>query len=129
MIVKKVTYLSDLHSEHNEWTSQLSLWKDELEIFENQLEEVVQKWTGQKVLAESEHFQNIILLQKEGIHALQHNIHKHEQKLAHQAKVNPEEVEEKYFSDHKEMREGFETQQKMFKEMKANFLAFLSKYL
>lgn len=129
MTIQKVAYLSDLHFDHNQWSSELLFWKDEIKVFENQLAEVVNKWTDKSVMAQAEHFQNIFLIQQEGIHTLEHSIRTHEKKLAHLAEARPEEVEEKYFTNHNEFRESMNTQRKLFREMKKDFMIFLSKYM
>lgn len=129
MTIQKVTYLSDLHFDHSQWSSELLFWKEEVEFFENHLTEVIGKWTDNVVLAQAEHFQNIFLLQQEGIHSIEHNIRKHEKELTRFAKVHSEDVEEKYFVNHDELRESMGTQRKLFRAMKKDFLIFLSKYL
>ena len=129
MIIKKVTYLSDLHFDHNQWSSELLFWKKEIKFFENQLAEVVKKCTDNSVMAQVEHFQNIFMIQQEAIHTLKHSIRNHEKELAHRADVHPDEVEEKYFANHDELRDSMNTQRKLFRGMKKDFMIFLSMYL
>lgn len=129
MIIQKVSYLSDLHFDHNQWNSELSFWKDEIKIFEKELERIVQNWTDKSVLAKAEQFQNLFTVHREGIHTLEHNIRQHEKLMAYEVKTFPEDVEEKYFKNHDDLDESMIVQRKLFRELKKEFLRFLSNYL
>ena len=129
MITQKLSYLSDLHFDHKQWKNELSFWKDEIKLFENQLSEIVQKLTNKDALSRVEHFQNVFVLQLEKIDIIRHNINLHEQRLAKIAEDHPEEVNKKHFHDHNVLRDDLIIQRKLFREMKEDFFHFLSKYL
>ena len=53
------------YNENKEWTSNLSFYKDEIKIMENRLVEITSKNTSKEILAQVEHFQNQLIIQKE----------------------------------------------------------------
>jgi hypothetical protein len=124
--MKSNVYISDLHFEHIAWNSELSFQKDELKIFRNRLEEVVSRWTKKEVLIQVEHFQNNFLRHNEVIDMLKHNINGHENELADFAEDHPVAVDRVHFKDHSKLRDSFETQRKLYAELKTDFLRFLT---
>lgn len=92
MTTQKVTFLSDLHFEHQQWLSELSLWDDEIDFFEKELENVVKNWTDKEVLKKAEHFQNVFIIQKEEIKKLRDSIQHHESVLSELAKKHSKSV-------------------------------------
>ena len=128
-MTNKYNYLSDLHFEHRQWSSELLFWKDELQIFEKELARVVQEQTDNSVLSLVEHFQNAFIVQLGGIQKLEQSIREHEKQLVHMIDVHPENVEEKYFEDHDELREGIFTQRKLIRGLRKEYFLFLSKDL
>lgn len=124
MSTKKV-YMSDLHFEHKVWTSQLKFQKEELSFFTHRLEEVASRWTDKDVLEKVEHFQNIFIVQSNQIDQLLHDIKMHEEELVDRTKENPVAIDHVRFDDHTGHRDQVETQNKLFGEMKAEFMNFL----
>ena len=55
---QELIYNADLHFEHENWQRELDFWGDELKSFHLRLEELINRWTDHKVLAEIEKFQN-----------------------------------------------------------------------
>lgn len=118
-------YMSDLHFEHKVWTSQLKFQKEELGFFTKRLEEVVTRWTDKDVLKNVEHFQNAFLVQSNQIDQLLHDVKMHEEGLVDRTKENPVAIDHVRFDDHTNQREMVETQNKLFAELKADFMKFL----
>lgn len=129
MIDQQVTYLSDLHFNHNQWSAELEFMEDELRYFEGKLAEIIGKSTDKEVLAKSEHFQNVFRLHQEKIDILNNSIHRHEGKLAQLAKANPSQVESMIFNNHSGIREKLDVERKLFREIKDDYFQFLSKYM
>jgi len=117
--------MSDLHFEHKVWTSQLKFQKEELGFFTKRLEEVVTRWTDKDVLKNVEHFQNAFLVQSNQIDQLLHDVKMHEEGLVDRTKENPVAIDHVRFDDHTNQREMVETQNKLFAELKADFMKFL----
>ena len=113
-----------LHAEHKKWNSQLSLFQDEMETYDNRLSEVVQKNSGKDINISIEHFQNQFIIQKANVDKLKNKIQKHEMAVA------------KYFLDdtitindvqyHSIMEAEMATQVSMFTELKSEFYHFLT---
>jgi DNA-binding protein len=123
---KKAIHIDDLHFEHKLWKRQLEFEKDELKIFNSRLEEVVVRWTDKDILKQVEHFQNIFIRHNEVIDILLHDINIHQDELIKEAKNNPVAIDHVHFDDHGDMREKVETQNKMYAELKEEFMRLLS---
>ena len=66
-----------LHEEHKTWLNKLLFYKDELSIMTNRLSEVSRKNTSREVLSLVDHFHNQLIIQKEQIDILNHDIKSH----------------------------------------------------
>ncbi len=125
----QVVYNSDLHFEHERWRSELFFWKDEMRSFRNRLEELVTRWTDQKVLAELEHFQNEFILHEGRIDEFLEGIETHEHSIAGKSKSGEISMDRIMMKKHLEFREEMETQRQMFQNLKKEFFNFLTKYM
>jgi len=123
---KKHVYLSDLHFEHQAWKNELSFQKDELSFFKNRLEEIVPRYTDKTVLAKSEQFQNQMIRHHEVLDGLVHDINAHEHKLTDYAKEHPIAVDHVHFDDHTSLRDGIESQRKIYADFKQKYFRFLT---
>lgn len=125
--MNKKVYMSDLHFEHKVWNSQLQFQKGELKFFTNRLEEIVGRWTDKDILKSVEHFQNSFRVHSNQIDQLLHGIHIHEDKLVERTVENPVAIDHVHFEDHTKQRDEMKTQNKIFSELKVDFLDFLRK--
>ena len=123
--MNKKIYMSDLHFEHKMWNSQMQFQKGELKFFTNRLEEVVVRWTDKDVLKNVEHFQNVFRIQNNRIDELIHDIHIHEDELVDRTLENPVAIDHVHFEDHTKQREDIETQNKIFAQLKTEYMEFL----
>lgn len=126
---KDFAYLSDLHYEHRLWRNELNFYKEELNILQERLGEIVSKNTHNEVEAGVESFQNRFDLQRDHISDIKHRIKKHEQFLAGFAKDHPIAVDHVHFTDHAAIREDFEHFRELYREMKEQFNHFAVKWL
>jgi predicted RNase H-like nuclease (RuvC/YqgF family) len=122
-------YLKDLHSEHKEWISAIHFGRDEIKTFKHRLEEVASKNTDKDFAAQLEHFQNQMIRHGEVFDTLEHNIKEHEHELKEYAEDHPIAIDHVHFTDHKDLRESVEQQNKIFRELKDELNRFLSKYM
>ncbi len=118
-----------LHEEHKTWLNKLLFYKDELSIMANRISEIAQKNTSKEVLAMVERFQNQLIIQKEQIDILGHDIRGHESRLEAAVKHNPTAIDHQKFPDHPEQRDNLEVFEKMFNELRAELIRFLSKWM
>lgn len=126
---KAHTYIADLHFDHKEWVNALKFYKEELGIFENRLEDIVRRNNKNEVMAELEHFQNKFIREKEVIDELRHDIKAQENLLEKEAREHPVAIEHRYFTDHTELRDRFQTFEKLYRELKSEFHHWLAKRL
>lgn len=124
---EKKAYITDLHSDHTLWINTLDFCKQEITILEHRMEEIAQRNTGNEVMAELEHFQNQFILQNEVIDEMRHHLKEHENALAKEAKEHPIAIDHKLFTDHGHHREAMATFEKLYRELKAEFMQWLVK--
>jgi hypothetical protein len=127
METKKTIY--QLHEEHKTWLNKLLFYKDELKIMDKRIFEVVEKNTSKEVRALADHFNNQLIIQKEQIDILTHDIKSHELYLEAAVLDNPNAINNEKFSDHKNHRESIATFEKLFKELREELIDFLSKWM
>ncbi len=124
--MKKVNYISDLHFEHVAWNNELAFQRDELKTFQHRLEEVAPRYTNSEVLSKVEQFQNKFIRHFEVIDTLQHEVNEQENHLVTFAKNHPIAVDHVHFKDHADLREKVESQLGIYKDLKKNYLRFLT---
>lgn len=120
-------HFSDLHHDHREWLNALQFYKEDLAILERRLEDIVRRNTHQEVLAELEHFQNQFIRENEVIDELRHDIKQAENVLEKEMKDHPVAIEHRAFKDHTELRDRFQTFEKLYRELKQEFQQWLAK--
>lgn len=122
-------YIKDLHFEHNLWLNELKFFREELEIFEHRLDELVKRYTTESVLTRLEQFQNKFIHQREVIHELKHKVKAHEKQLAAFAEEHPVAVDHQYFNDHTSLRDEMQQYRSIFNELKENFFRYLAEWM
>lgn len=126
---KPKKHIDELHFEHRLWTNNMKFYKDELNIFENRLEELVSRNTKIEVTAQIEHFQNQFIRQREVAEQLISKCLDHDKFLANQAKSHPIAIDHVLFADHTKLRDEVETFEKIYAELKSEFMTFLAKWM
>ncbi len=118
-----------LHEEHKTWLNKLLFYKDELSIMTNRLSEVAKKNTSAEVRSVVDHFHNQLVIQKEQIDLINHDIKSHESYLDAAVRKNSNDIEHAKFSDHTKHRESIAVFEKLFKELREELIDFLSKWM
>lgn len=126
---EKRKYIGDLHFEHQLWSNQLRFFQDELRVFEDRLAEVIERNSATEIRAEGEHFQNQFIREKEVIDELLHDMKIQEQELANYAKDHPVAIDHKYFEDHFNLEDRMAMFNKIYSELKQEFMRYLSKWM
>ena len=122
--------LAQLHFDHEIWLNELAFYRDELRILDKYLLELVSKNSGVDALKGIEHFQNQFIRQKEVLDEISHDIREHEQLVIKAASsLNPVQVEKGRFEDHGDLREAVETFTRIYADLKAEYLSFVSHWL
>jgi predicted nuclease with TOPRIM domain len=120
-------HLSELHQEHLTWIKSLEFYKDELQTLNNRLGELVTANSDNAIRAQIEHFQNQFIRQNEVIDELKHDIKASENEIIANISNNPVASDHRSAPDHTELRDRFETFEKIYSELKNEFQAFASK--
>lgn len=96
---------------------------------EKRLGEIVSRNTSQDVLAQVEHFQNQLIIQKDQLDRLAHELNLDQDKLQAEVRKNPVAVDHRTVTDHGDIRESMATFERLFAELKAELYESLSKWL
>jgi hypothetical protein len=119
--------LYQLHEEHKQWLNNLNFYKDEIAIMQNRIAEIAAKNSSKEVLANVEHFQNQLIVQKEQMDILSHEIKLHEQSLEKEVNKNETAIDHRKFPSHPEEAEKIKTFDTMFDLLRKELNVFLSK--
>ena len=125
-LTEKRVHLQDLHSDHQLWLNTLRFCKDEIGIFDKRMEDIARRNTVSDVMAELEHFQNRYIREREVIDELRHDIKQHENHLEKFAIEHPVAVDHMLFTDHTELRDRLHTFEKLYHELKVEFMRWLA---
>ena len=122
--------IRSLHREYQLWTRELSFYKEQIKIFENQLAAVLNRNNRNGVSAQVEHFQNQFILQKEVIDYLKHDLNVSERQLAGFAqKLSGEGIENIKMDNHGKLRERIISFRRIYGEIKKEFQRFEMRWL
>ena len=124
---EKKVHITDLHNDHKLWLNKLAFCKEEISILEHRMEEIAKRNTGYEVMAELEHFQNQYIRQREVIDELRHELKLHENGLAKESIEHPIAIDHRLFTDHTTHRGAMETFDKLYYELKSEFMQWLVK--
>ena len=117
----------DLHQDHKDWLNTLAFYKDEVKVMTSRLEEIARKNTGKELLTSVEHFQNQLIIQREQIDILSHEVNRREKELENNINANPTAVDHRKIEDESDLRDKVATFGKMFEELRKEFASFLAK--
>jgi hypothetical protein len=117
------------HEENKTWSNNLSFYKDEAKIMENRLAEIISKNTSKEILVQAEHFQNQLIIQKQQIDNLNHDIHLSNDAIKTEVEKNITAVDHRKVPDHSALRKEMATFETIFTELKTELNTFLSKWL
>ncbi len=118
--------IDELHFEHGIWMKELEFNKEELDIFNTRLSEVGERYTSTAVLARLDQFQNKFIQQQEVANTLLQDLSIHEQKLNAAALINSISIDRISFSEHHQMRDRMETFEKIYRQLRNDYLRYLS---
>ncbi len=127
-MIKEKLSLERVHFDHRIWNNELDFVKDEVNIYEKRLSDLVQKDYNRDMMRGLEHFQNQFIRQKEVIDELHHKVNTHEHHIVEitisQAsdKLNP------LFEEYLGLSDEMETFRKIFQQLKKEFYQYLAKW-
>ncbi len=126
---KELIFSTDLHFEHETWSRELDFWKDELESFQNRLNELVMKYTDKDMFASIEKFQNQFDIHEEAMNSIRNQIQMHETNMADHYRRDEDSLNAEMVKKHMEIRNRMESQREIICDMKKNLFSFLTKYI
>lgn len=119
--------IPQLHLEYRLWINELNFYKEEINIFENHLELLINERSDSAVKAQVEKFQNQFICQKEVIDILKHDLNTSERQLASFVRqLSGLGLESIKMDNHVNLRERMRTFRKLFKELKDDYRNFES---
>ena len=122
-------YLQELHTENIQYLSELALAKDEIKTYINRLSEVVSANTGKEVLAEVEHFQNQIIVQRNNLEELSHGIYEHIHHVVEDSRVHAGRVAQPLVEEHGQKKDEFQSLMHVIKGLRSEFNHFIAKWI
>ncbi|MCF8273479.1 MAG: hypothetical protein K9I95_06575 [Flavobacteriaceae bacterium] len=123
----KVLYLSDLKFNLETWKRELRFHFNEMDTFEEKLEEIASREFGQKAMKPLENFQNRIMLEKDAIKKLLHRIRN---KMIVINRVNYEEsIDGRLQNEQHTLREDMKDYIKMHYDFKEEMMDYFLEYL
>jgi preprotein translocase subunit SecA len=125
----KTELIIDQHLEHGQWLKTIDFYRDEIRIMRSRLEEIVTKNNQQEVTVHVERYQNQLIIQSATLDQLSHDIRKHEQVITEMIKENPVASNHRRAPVHPEHEEGMITFEKMFNDLRQEFIRFLAKVM
>ncbi|OAB30413.1 hypothetical protein SAMN05444395_11080 [Flavobacterium fryxellicola] len=93
------------------------------------INEVAEKNTSKELRSQCDHFHNQLVIQKEQIDLLNHDIRSHESYLEAAVRKNTVSIADEKCTDHKKHRESIEIFEKIFKHLREELIDFLSKWM
>jgi len=120
--------IGDLDLELQNWLDTLRFYREEIMVFEHRLEEIAQRTHTQEELARLEHFQNQYIREREVIDELRHDLKQHENRLEEEAHDHPIGEDHPCAEVHTALRDRMLTFEKLYKELKEEFVGWLSQY-
>lgn len=120
--------ITELHAEITGWKSNIELVREEISVFQKELNEIVRKNDSEEILKGVEHFQNQFIRQLEVSDELLHDLHATDHELALDAGEGPDSELIKA-KDQTTLRLRANTYDKLFIELKNEFHLFLEKWM
>ncbi len=117
------------HEENKEWMNSLLFYTDEIKIMNGRLAEVASKNTSKDVLAQVEHFQNQLLIQRDTLDTLKHEINLSNDSINKEVHKNEVAVDHRRINDHTVIRDNMIAFEKIFKTLRQEFNEFVSKWI
>ena len=128
-MVTQVIYNSDLHFEHMQWKKELLFWKDEIKSFQNRLDEIVIRWSDDKILAQLGQFRHNFLSYGEKIDKLIKAIDSHEHNISDHFEANENCIDRVHLKLHKDFRGKLDKFRTNYYELKHKLFKFLTEYM
>ena len=119
------TTIPNLHKEYSSWMRELIFYKEEIKLFERQLEDVASKQLSMNASAKVEQYQNQFIREKEVIDELKHKLNISERQLAGFVKnVSGLGLNSIRMDNHPGLRDEMNIFRKIYGQLKQSFRKF-----
>ena len=126
-VVERV-YVKDLSFDHELWDNEMKFYRNELEIFEHRLEQDVVRLTDQEALRKLEHFQNQFIRQNEVLDILNKKVRKNRKAIGRESVEGSVFHNSVTMEQYKSLRSEFEVFEKIYFDLKKEFVDFNHKH-
>lgn len=121
-------FSNDLRYDHHIWENELNFYKNELDIFEERLTDMIQRKPTDELLLELEQFQNQFIRQKEVVDELNHKIHLYDDELKGIPARIMLEIESEEINKHKTLEDDLQTNRRLYFDLRNRFNLYLMKF-
>jgi hypothetical protein len=118
-----------LNYEHFDWLKAIDFYKDDLSVLQKRLAEVAFKNSGKEVAADVEHFQNQLIVQRNNLEELSHNIYEHIHHVVENSRTHAGKVAYTLVEEHGHKKDEFTTLMSVIKSLRKDFNTFLAKWM
>lgn len=125
----KTALISDLHRTNREWLNLINFYRDEIRVMEKRMGEIASKNTGKEVLANLEHFQNQVIIQKAHLDDMQGDIVQLEDIISDEIKKNQTAADHRRHAIPEKLNQDMEQFRKLFYELRKNFMEYMVKVM
>lgn len=123
----EATKIEILHNEHREWLNKVDFYYDDLMVFRRRLDEVAAHNTSTEIMKQVEHFQNQFVIQRNELDELKHAIKAAEHEVFENVSQNGTAVNRRSMADDGKLRERVQQFEKLFHQLRTEFINFLTK--
>lgn len=129
MLIYARELLSEVHSIHNQWLKELDFYKYELTIFQGKLQEKCLLYTSYNFKVAVEQFHNRFIIHKNEIDLLKHDICTNQAAAVEAGKLHLKRIDYTTSEEFRLLETRFHQFEKLYKELKKEYLDFLCKYI
>lgn len=122
--VEKRVYVKDLSFDHELWDNEMKFYRNELEIFDHRLEQDVVRLSEKEALRKLEHFQNQFIRQNEVLDILNKRVRQNRKSITRNSVEGEIKENNDAITEYNSLREEFETFEKIYADLKRDFLNF-----
>jgi hypothetical protein len=117
------------HRENKTWMNDLLFFQDEIKVMKRRLSEIASRNTSKDVMAQLEHFQNLMIVQQNNIDHLKHRLNIGNDGIQAEIKRNVTAIDHRVIADNKVIRDKMESFTKVYTDNKKELNGFLSKWM